>query len=132
MQLSAELRQITREVRHPEEHSHVLVRGLATMLTGDVAGAALAAGGRGRRDPGSGWEPLARRLAGQIVELLAHPDGHAAGRFEEIVLSADVDGWPWLSRLARGVQTSMLLACAPTPWRVAAAQELLDDLERHR
>ena len=129
VRLSAELRQITREVRHPEEHSHVLVRGLATMLTGDVAGATwlLTAADA---EPGSGWEPLAQRLAGQLVEFLAHPGGHADGRLEEIVLSADVGGWPWLSRLARGVQTSMLLTCAPTPWRVTAAQEMLDDLER--
>jgi DNA-binding SARP family transcriptional activator len=128
VQLSAELRQITREVRHPEEHSHGLVRGLATMLTGDLPGAAwllLVAD----PEPESAWEPLARRLAGQLVELLDHPAAHAAGRFEEIVLSADVDGWPWLARLARGLQASMMLACEPTPWRVAAAQDLLDDLD---
>ena len=46
------------------------------------------------------------------------------------MLSADVQGWPWLSRIARGLQAAMLLAAAPAPWRISAAAELLDDLER--
>ncbi len=46
------------------------------------------------------------------------------------MLSAEVDGWPLLSRLARSLQTAMLLAAAPAPWRISAAAELLDDLER--
>jgi DNA-binding SARP family transcriptional activator len=58
------------------------------------------------------------------------PSDAAAGQFEEIMLSAEVDGWPLLSRLARSLQTAILLATAPAPWRSSAAAELLDDLER--
>jgi DNA-binding SARP family transcriptional activator len=77
------------------------------------------------------WEPLAVRLTARIVDLLGEPGEIVAGQVEEIVLTADVHGWPWLSRIARGLQAAILLAAAPAPWRVSAAAELLEDLERH-
>lgn len=131
LQLSADLRRSTREVRDPESIGSDLVRGLAHLLTGDVPAAArvlrTAVGGSGI----GGWEPLALRLATELTELLGQPDAVAAGRLEEIVLDADVDGWPWLSRLARGLQAALLLAFAPAPWRRSACAELLEDLDRH-
>ena len=78
VQLSTELRRITREVRQPDRADHILVRALATLLSGDVAGAAglLAAV---EPQPESGWQSLALRLATQLVELLA-ASGRAGGR----------------------------------------------------
>ena len=70
------------------------------------------------------------RLATRLVDVIMEPSDAAAGQFEEIMLSAEVDGWPLLSRLARSLQTAILLATAPAPWRSSAAAELLDDLER--
>ena len=40
------------------------------------------------------------RLATRLVEVIMEPSDAAAGQFEEIMLSAEVDGWPLLSRLA--------------------------------
>ena len=87
---------------------------------------------RASRPAAAAWEPLAERLAARLIDLLIEPDEVVAGQVEEIMLSADVQGWPWLSRVARGLQAAMLLAAAPAPWRISAAAELLDDLERRR
>ena len=76
------------------------------------------------------WEALAVRLAARVIDLIIEPEAVAAGQIEEIMLSADVDGWPWLARLARSLQTAMLLATSPEPWRISGAAELMDDLER--
>ena len=132
LRLSLELRHVTREVRDPDAATRPLVRAVAMLLTGDLAAAARQLR---RADPAPGsaaaaWEPLALRLTARIVDLLNEPGEIVAGQVEEIVLSADVHGWPWLSRIARGLQAAVLLAAAPAPWRVSAATELLDDLER--
>jgi len=131
LRLSLELRELTRQVRDPETPERPLVRGLAQLLTGDLAAAAreLGAESRPASAPPAAWESLAVRLATRLVEVITEPSDAAAGQFEEIMLSAEVDGWPLLSRLARSLQTAILLATAPAPWRSAAA-ELLDDLER--
>ncbi len=41
------------------------------------------------------------------------------------MLAADLEGWPWLARLARGLQAAVLLAVAPDPSRLAAARDLI-------
>lgn len=128
--LSAELRRITRAVRDPGRAGHDLVRGLATMLSGDLPGAVTILRSA-QTDPGAAaWEPLALRLAAQLVEVLIAPDRAGAGQLEEIVLDADVDGWPWISRIARGLQAALLLGLDPAPWRVSACAEMLADLDR--
>jgi DNA-binding SARP family transcriptional activator len=131
LRLSLELRQLTRQVSDPEASQRPLIRGLGLLLTGDLNAAGRALGNADpSRAPTTAWEALAVGLVARLVDRLTGPVEVAASRVEEIVLSADVDGWPWLSRLARGLQTAMLLAADPTPWRISAATELLDDLER--
>ena len=131
LRLSLELRQLTRQVSDPEASERPLVRGLGLLLTGDLNAAGRTLGGADpSRASTTGWEALAVALVARLVDRLTEPVEVAARRVEEIVLSADVDGWPWLSRIARGLQTAMLLAADPTPWRISAATELLDDLER--
>ena len=132
LRLSLELRQVSRQVRDPYFSDRPLVRGLALLLAGDLAAATrqLRGADPSSRTAGTAWEPLAERLAARLIDLMIEPDEVVAGQVEEIMLSADVQGWPWLSRVARGLQAAMLLAAAPAPWRVSAAAELLDDLER--
>ncbi len=116
----------------PTSHARPLVRGLALLLAGDLAAASreLRGADPSSRPAAAAWEPLAERLAARLIDLMIEPDEVVAGQVEEIMLSADVQGWPWLSRIARGLQAAMLLAAAPAPWRISAAAELLDDLER--
>ena len=132
LRLSMELRQVSRQVRDPYFSDRPLVRGLALLLAGEVGAASrqLRSADPSSRTVSAAWEPLAERLAARLIDLMIEPDEVVAGRVEEIMLSADVHGWPWLSRVARGLQAAMLLAAAPAPWRISAAAELLDDLER--
>jgi ATP/maltotriose-dependent transcriptional regulator MalT len=133
LRLSLELRQLTRQVRDPDASDRPLVRGLGLLLTGDIAGAARELQDHGTRSaatPIAAWEALAVRLTARLVDVIMEPAEAAAGQFEEIMLNADVDGWPLLSRLARSLQTAVFLATAPASWWISAAAELLDDLER--
>ena len=132
LRLSLELRQVSRQVRDPYFSDRPLVRGLALLLAGDLGAASrqLRGADPNSRPASAAWEPLAERLAARLIDLMIEPDEVVAGQVEEIMLSADVQGWPWLSRVARGLQAAMLLAAAPAPWRISAAAELLDDLER--
>ena len=132
LRLSLELRQVSRQVRDPYFSPRPLIRGLALLLAGDLTAASRELRGTdpGSRPAAAAWEPLAERLTARLIDLMIEPDEVVAGQVEEIMLSADVQGWPWLSRIARGLQAAMLLAAAPAPWRISAAAELLDDLER--
>jgi DNA-binding SARP family transcriptional activator/energy-coupling factor transporter ATP-binding protein EcfA2 len=133
LRLSLELRQLTRQLRDSDTSQKPLVRSLALLLTGDPVAAAdeLARADTGRAAMRTTpWEPLAVRLVSRLNELLIRPADATPGQVEEIMLSADVEGWPWLSRLACSLQTAMLLAAAPEPWRISAAADLLGDLER--
>ena len=133
LRLCIQLRQLTYQVRDPQRFESPLVRGLAQLLSGDIAAAALElqrSDARSASTPDAAWEALAAQLATRLVDVIMEPAQVTAGQFEELMLSADVDGWPLLSRLARGLQTAILLAADPVPWRLTAAAELLDDLER--
>jgi DNA-binding SARP family transcriptional activator len=133
LRLFLELRELTRQVRDPKASKRPLVRGLSLLLTGHLAAAARELRSPDPRPdsaPTAAWEFLAVRLVARLADVLTERAELVAGQFEEIMLCADVDGWPLLSRLARSLQTAMLLAAAPAPWRISAATELLDDLER--
>ncbi len=130
LRLSLDLRVTSRQVRKPGSSDRPLVRGIAHLLAGDLDQATRELAGDDPSTASAVWEPLAVRLTARIVDLLIEPDEVAAGQLEEVMLSADVAGWPWLSRIARGLQAAMLLAAAPAPWRISSASELLDDLER--
>ena len=125
--VSVQLRELTRNAW--TEVSEPLARVLRLIMVGDLEKAAsdLAAS-----ELGDGWPALATRLAERFIDLLRGADDVNAAQVEPIVLEAEVDGWPWLARIARGVETAMLLAAAPSEWRVASAVELLDTLERQR
>jgi DNA-binding SARP family transcriptional activator len=129
LQLSLDLRMVTRSLRTPIG-ARGLAAGLGRLLAGDLAGAARAA--EMVQPSAPRWEQLAARLIGQLAELAVQPDEAAAGRLEEIVLTADVDAFPWLSRVARGVQAALWLALRPSEWRIAACADLIEDCVRHR
>ncbi|GAA3638613.1 BTAD domain-containing putative transcriptional regulator [Microlunatus ginsengisoli] len=129
LRLSLELRTLTRTLRAPSA-TQGLAAGLGRLLAGDLGGAARAVAEPSDEVPR--WEQLAARLIGQLAELLGQPDEESAGRLEEIVLTADVDAFPWLSRVARGVQAALWLAMRPSEWRIAACADLIEDCVRHR
>ena len=125
--VSVQLRALTRTAR--AEVTEPLARVVRLMMVGDLDEAA---SDLAPPDLGGGWCALATRLAERFIDLLRGADDVSAAQVESIVLEAEVDGWPWLARIARGVETAMLLAATPSEWRIASAVELLDTLERQR
>lgn len=128
---AAELRLLTRTASAPVSGSSGLVRGLALLLGGDLRAAArvLERTPTGPADPP--WQRWALRLLQVLGDLLEDPSDGGSARLEEVVLAADAEGVPWLSRLARGLQAAALLATRADRWRVAACADLLEDAERH-
>lgn len=106
-----------------------LVGGVGRLLAGDRT-AAVNELRLALTEPGlANWEVLAIRLAAQVA--YGHPpDAQAASQLEEIVLAADLEALPWLSRLARGLQCAVLLASHPTPWRLESAIEVVEECRR--
>ncbi|MGB7983469.1 MAG: AAA family ATPase [Candidatus Nanopelagicales bacterium] len=129
--VSIELRRLTRDVRRPESYDRGWLRGLAHILAGDLTSAA-----RELTQPTTriaavpGWQPLAAELVGCIAQAIVAVDEALVGQIETIVLAADMDGWPWLARLGRTLQTVLQLCTGPAGWRVDAAVDLLAALER--
>lgn len=130
LRFSIELRRLTRDVRRPESYDRGWLRGLAHALAGDLRSAA-----RELTQPTTpiaqvaGWQPLAAELVGCISQAIVAVDEALVGQIETIVLAADMDGWPWLARLGRTLQTVVQLGNGPEAWRADAAADLLDALK---
>lgn len=106
-----------------------LIGGIGRLLAGDMS-AAVDELRLALTEPGlETWEVLAIRLAAQVANG-DPPDAQAASQLEEIVLAADLEALPWLSRLARGLQCAVLLATHPAPWRLASAIDLVEECRR--
>lgn len=134
LRLSRELRQLTRSLEEPRRATTGLARGVGLLLAGDRQ-AALAELRQARFEPdASTWEKLAVRLTALVADFDA-PTESSASQLEQIVLAADLDGLPWLSRVARGLQAALALADSPTPagqtpWRLGPAADLIDECHR--
>lgn len=129
LRVSTELRRATLAVRDPAANTTGLGRGVAHLLAGDVTAAGRTLRAAQAEPDLLGWEVLALRLASQLCELRQWPTETTGSELEELVLSADLEGLPWVARVARGLQAALQLAVAPTPWRVDAGLELLEDCE---
>jgi DNA-binding SARP family transcriptional activator len=132
LELACQLRALTRIGSPPPSVASGLVRGLGHLVQGDPAAAVRTIAGSLTTTGTEGWQNLAGRLVLVVAESLTHPDDTVEGRLEEIVLSADLGGLPWLSRIARGVQAEVLLTLRPSSWRAAACRELIEDREHHQ
>lgn len=122
--LSEAVRRATVHAPENLSHPHPLAEGLARLAAGDLvpAGRALA------RVPGSPvTERLLAELASIVVDLLDGSGHRLMSRLEQLVLSADLADQPWVARVARGVQTSVLLAAGGDEWRVESCASLAEE-----
>ncbi len=107
------LRQATKRIPVLLTGRHPLVDGLTRLLAGETDEA--------RRSldlviAGGNWQRLAVRLALIVADLA---DGDWAGAvtpLEDLALSADVEDYPWMARIARGLQGAVLRATRPEAW----------------
>jgi DNA-binding SARP family transcriptional activator len=110
---------------------HRFNEGLGHLLAGDLAAAASVLEHTSASPSTPAWQRLAGRMVVLLADLVDDPSGAGTARLEEVVLDADVEGVPWLSRLARGIHAAAMLASQGDCWRVASCAELLADAERH-
>lgn len=129
LRTSRGLRRATRSVLNAADETG-LVGGIARLLAGDMVGAATELRHALTERDIPIWEMLAIRLAAQLAEL-DQPDDSSAGLLEEIVLAADLDALPWLSRVARGLQYAVLGVFSPaTPSWLDSGRDLVEECER--
>ncbi len=107
-----------------------LVAGLGALLGGrfDAAGAHFAE--VGATTSGIGLVQLAGLLGGVVADAADARPGDYPARLEEITLDADAGGYPWVSRLARGLLAAILAVSDAAGWRLDAFSELLTECER--
>src|SRR5258705_17888 len=67
------------------------------------------------------------RLGILVAELASGNWSDAVVPLEEIARSAEAEELPWLGRLARGLQASVLLATKPEAWRADSCASLVAD-----
>ena len=131
LRLSIELRRLTRDVRRPESYERGWLRGLAYVLAGDLVTAERLLSVPWTPGPGViGWETAAAELAGCLAQAIRAGEDHLVGQIETITLTAEMDGWPWLARLGRCLQTVVQLDVGVADGRIEAAADLLASLAR--
>lgn len=72
------------------------------------------------------WPQLAAGLLGTILELSAPDRRHCCASLEDLSLTADVQGYPWLSRLAQGVQAGLMVRSGGKNGRIAACHSAIN------
>ena len=104
-----------------------LAAGVAQLLAGEVGAAvrtlALVV-------PGSIPERLYADLARVVAEIAHGADGNPVATLEEIILTAEVEEQPWLARVARGVQATVLMVTTGEPWRAESCASLVEECAR--
>ena len=104
-----------------------LARGLCRLLAGDPAAARAALA----RDVGTSvHERLVADLATVAAETMDGAGRETVGRLEQIVLTADLEDQPWLARLARGLQATVLLVSNPDAWRSDSCASVVEECTR--
>ena len=103
-----------------------LARALQLVMAGNLGAAAAELAASDREE---GWPALALRLTECLIDLLGGADELSASRVEPVITEAEAGGWLWLARIARGLQSAILVGADPSAWRVVSAMELLDTLQ---
>lgn len=124
------IRQATRRLPGPGGEADPLAAGTISLLAGRFALAREALAPIAADPTGRSAGRLWAAIALEITELAEGSWSHAEVPLEEIALSAELEELPWLARLARGLQASVLLATRPEDWRPDGCASLVEDCIR--
>lgn len=79
------------------------------------------------------WPKLAAGMLGALLEVGAAGQRRSCcATLEDLSLTADVEGYPWLARVAQGLQACLVLETAGQPWRIDACRSAISACERDR
>jgi DNA-binding SARP family transcriptional activator len=138
---SAQIRAATRHGRPAARHAtrlataypmgrEALVRGIESLISGEFGSARAYFADATAAIPDVSLPRLAALLGGVIADAAEARASDYAARLEEITLDAEASGYPWVSRLARGLLTAILAVSDAAPWRLDAFSELLVECDR--
>lgn len=133
-QLAAAVRAATRRI--PEQVTAgegVLAQlgtGVVRLLSGDLLAAHPPLTRVVATAPRGSWERLCAELASVPLDLAEVSAPEEARHLEEIAITAELEGQPWVARLARGAQAAVLLTLSSAPWSVAACSDSIETCRR--
>ncbi|HEU5266292.1 MAG TPA: hypothetical protein VFU35_06310, partial [Jatrophihabitans sp.] len=107
-----------------------LVAGIEALVAGDFDVASARFADLAARTSGIGLPRLGALLGGVVADTASARASDYPARLEEITLDADAAGYPWMSRLARGLLAAVLAVTDGAPWRLDAFSELLAECDR--
>lgn len=77
------------------------------------------------------WPWLAAGILGALVEVgVPGQRERCCATLEDLSLTADVEGYPWLARVARGLQACLVLETAGESWRIDACRSAISACQR--
>ena len=107
-----------------------LVRGLSLLLSGAWGQAEQHVLRAAATSSSRSWQRLAAGLVGAILECRGPGGSDPTRALEEVSLAADVEGYLWLARVARGLQASALVVLSNEPWRLAGCRDVIESCRR--
>lgn len=117
--------------RAGEQHPGILLScGLASLLDGDMRGARGILEFVRSNDRADTTHRVLAQLTATAIDLMTGDCPDASASLGQIALDADLAGLPWVSRLARGVQESVLVALGSPAWRMTACVDLIRECEQ--
>jgi DNA-binding SARP family transcriptional activator len=120
--------------RQPDRTGQVsrdgVVGGVGALVAGQFETAAARFAEVAATTTGIDLARLGALLGGVVADAALGRSSDYAARLEEITLDADAGGYPWMSRLARGVLAAILAVSDNAPWRLDAFSELLTECDR--
>ncbi|MCK0113054.1 hypothetical protein MWU75_12965 [Ornithinimicrobium sp. F0845] len=77
------------------------------------------------------WPRLAAGMLGTLLEVgTPLQRGQCCATLENLSLAADVEGYPWLARVAQGLQACLVLETAGQSWRIDACRSAISACQR--
>ncbi|MGB7424268.1 MAG: hypothetical protein WA903_05125 [Ornithinimicrobium sp.] len=76
--------------------------------------------------PPRSWERLAASLIGAVLQCRDSSDSDPTRPLEEVSLASEVEGYPWLERVAQGVQACVIAALSDERWRLDACRNVIE------
>lgn len=108
-----------------------LVRAVGDLLSGRLVGARRELDRAYPSLAEGTWPSLTAGLLGALLEVgVPGQRQHCCARLEDLSLTADVEGYPWLARVAKGLQACLVLETAGQSWRVDACRSAIATCQR--
>jgi DNA-binding SARP family transcriptional activator len=102
-----------------------LAYGLAAVVAGEIRWARTAVASVRRDESADAALGIAAELVWRVLDVMRDGPAHRGFGLGEVASLAEVNGLPWLARLAHGLQQVALVQSSDTAWRLECCTELI-------